>query len=328
MKATCRATSNIAFVKYWGRLDDTLRLPMNGSVSMNLDAATTLTTVAFDPELSADTLHRKSLQLDDKQAARMFKHIDRVRAVAGIQTRAMVATQNNFPMGAGIASSASAFAALTVAACDAAGLKLNNRDLSVLARQGSGSAARSIPAGFVVWHKGKGTDSKSSYAEQIAPANHWALHDLIAVTQTEHKTTGSTAGNALVNTSPFNATRVQLAMDAVKFVRNAILKRDFTQLGEAMEAEAIRLHMIAMTSVPPIYYWNPTTMRIILAVTTWRSQGLECYFTIDAGANVHVIAQADDAEVVEKRLQALEGVQSVINSRVGDGAQLIKAHLF
>ena len=326
MKATCRATSNIAFVKYWGRLDDQQRLPMNTSVSMNLDAATTLTTVAFDPDLDSDTMHRKSLQLDDKQAARVFKHIDRIREMAGIQTRVMIATQNNFPMGAGIASSASAFAALTVAAASAAGLELDTKTLSILARQGSGSASRSIPAGFVVWHKG--TDSASSFAEQIAPTTHWDLHDLIAVTQTEHKTTGSTAGNALVNTSPFNEKRVELAMSAAKDVRNAILKRDFTQLGERMEAEAIRLHMIAMTSVPPIYYWNATTMRIILAVTTWRSQGLECYFTIDAGANVHVIAQAADAAVVEKRLQAMEGVQDVINSGVGEGAKLIKAPLF
>lgn len=326
MKATCRATSNIAFVKYWGRVDDALRLPMNSSVSMNLDAATTLTTVEFDEALETDTIHPKSLPLNDKQQARVFKHIDRVRALAGIETRVRIATQNNFPMGAGIASSASAFAALTVAAARAAGLNPNPKALSVLARQGSGSASRSIPAGYVVWHKG--TDSDSSFAEQIAPANHWVLHDLIAVTQTDHKATGSTTGNALVNTSPFNTTRVQLAMDATKTARNAILKRDFTLLGELMEAEAIRLHVIAMTSTPAIYYWNPTTMRIILAVTTWRSQGLECYFTIDAGANVHVIAKADDAMVVETRLKALEGVESVINSRVGDGATIINSHLF
>lgn len=326
MKATCRATSNIAFVKYWGRVDDKLRLPMNGSISMNLDAATTLTTVAFTPDRDTDSFHPKSLQLDGKQAARVFAHVDRIRQIAGIDTPVTIATQNNFPMGAGIASSASAFAALTRATAAAAGLDLSLKALSVLARQGSGSAARSIAPGFVEWHRGK--DSNSSYAEQIAPADHWALHDLIAITQTEHKAVGSSKGNALVSTSPFNETRVALAQQSLKTVRRAILRRDFTLLGEEMEREAIRLHVIAMTSEPAIYYWNPVTMRIILAVTTWRSAGLEAYFTIDAGANVHIITQADDVEVVEKRLRALEGVQDIINSRVGDGAQLMKADLF
>ena len=326
MKATCRATSNIAFVKYWGRINEPLRLPMNGSISMNLDAATTLTTVAFDENLEQDSLHPNSLQLNEKQQARLFGHIDRIRKLAGIQTRVMVATQNNFPMGAGIASSASAFAALTRAAAEAAGLPLTIEELTILARQGSGSACRSIPPGFVEWYYGKSSDE--SFAEQIAPPDHWDIRDLIAIAQTEHKSVGSAKGNALVTTSPFNETRVNLANDALKIIRRAILKRDFTTFGEEMEREAIRLHVIAMTSVPPLFYWNDATLRIIQSVQRWRSEGLQAYYTIDAGANVHVIASGDDAHVVERRLQALEGVETVIHSRVGDGATLIKSHLF
>lgn len=326
MKATCRATSNIAFVKYWGRIDNRLRLPMNGSISMNLDAATTLTTVEFDEALNQDSLHPKSLPLDDKQQKRVFEHVDRIRHLAGIETRVMIATQNNFPMGAGIASSASAFAALTMAGTAAAGLKLSTEELTILARQGSGSACRSIPPGFVEWHYGKSSDA--SYAEQIAPPSHWDLRDLIAIAQTEHKSIGSTKGNDLVTSSPFNETRVHLAEEALKIIRRAILKRDFHPFGEEMEREAIRLHVVAMTSEPPLFYWNDTTLRIIQAVQKWRSEGLYSYFTIDAGANVHVIAVGEDASVVERRLRALAGVEDVIHSRVGEGAKLINAHLF
>lgn len=325
-KITCRATSNIAFTKYWGRLDDSLRLPMNGSVSMNLEAATTTTTVTFDAGLEADRLHPNSLPLKDKQAARVFAHLDRIRQRAGITTHAWVATRNNFPMGAGIASSASAFAALTVAAAHAAGLDLTERELTILARQGSGSACRSVPAGFVEWHYGE-TDA-ASFAEMIAPPDHWDIHDLIAITQSEHKVVGSAEGNALVMTSPFNATRVQLAHQSVEAIRQAILARDWTAFGEETEREAIRLHVIAMTSAPPIFYWKPVTLAIIQAVVEWRHSGLEAYYTIDAGANVHVLAQAADADRVAARLQGIEGVGDVLHSRVGQGACLIEEHLF
>ncbi|NDJ86037.1 MAG: diphosphomevalonate decarboxylase, partial [Chloroflexi bacterium] len=316
-KATSLATSNIAFVKYWGRIDHVYRLPANGSISMNLAAATTTTTVQFDDALAEDTIDAHSLQLDGKQASRVFKHIDRVRELAGIQQWARVATHNSFPMGAGIASSASAFAALTLAAVEAAGLKLSTRELSILARQGSGSACRSIPPGFVEWHYGE--TSEASFAETIAPPAHWDLRNLIAITQNEHKHIGSSQGNALVKTSPFNQTRLAMASQSLPIIRRAILDRNWTHLGEEMEREAIRLHVVAMTSSPPIFYWSPATIRIIQAVQAWRQGGLEAYFTIDAGANVHVLAEAPDASEVEERLRALPGVTDVIHNTVGEG---------
>jgi diphosphomevalonate decarboxylase len=325
-KATCVATSNIAFVKYWGRIDDDLRLPMNGSISMNLDAATTTTTVEFDESLPTDQVTLAGTLLNEKQAARVFAHVDRIRAIAGLQTRARVASQNNFPMGAGIASSASAFAALTVAAASAAGLSLSDRELTILARQGSGSACRSVPAGFVEWHYGA-TD-EASFAEQIAPPDHWDLRDLIAITQTAHKEISSALGNKLVGTSPFNETRVALAHRSVEAIRRAILNRDWTTFGEETEREAIRLHVVAMTSQPPIFYWNPATLAIIQAVLGWRREGLEAYYTIDAGANVHVMARAGDAAATEVRLRALGGVTGVIHNRPGLGAQPVDTHLF
>lgn len=326
MKATCRATSNIAFVKYWGRLDEALRLPLNGSISMNLAAASTTTTIEFDESLTADRFDEASMPLNPKQAARVIQHLNRIRKHTGFQGHARIATQNNFPMGAGIASSASGFAALTVAIARAANLHLSERELTLLARQGSGSACRSIPPGFVEWHAGE-TD-EDSYAEQIAPSDHWDIRDLVAIVQTGHKAVGSADGNKLVHTSPFNELRVRLADVSLGVIRRAILDRNWTRLGEETEREAIRLHVVAMTSHPPIFYWSPVTLRLIQAVTEWRRSGLEVYYTIDAGANVHVLARGEDAELVEAQLRTMEGVSEVIHSRVGKGAQLVDEHLF
>ncbi len=325
-KATAQSCANIAFIKYWGRKDHALRLPLNGSISMNLDNATTITTVAFDAALNADAVQIEGTDTPPQAANRVSQHLDRVRALAGISTRARVVSRNSFPMGAGIASSASAFAALTVAAVHAAGLDVDERALTVLARLGSGSACRSIPAGFVEWHAAD--TSADSFAEQIAPPAHWDLRDLIAIVQTEHKKVGSTKGHELVDPSPFAAVRLAEAERALPIVRAGLLTRDFATFGLATEDEAIRMHVVAMTAQPSVLYWSPETVRIIHAVRDWRAAGLPAYFTIDAGANVHVLCEGQHAAAVESRLRALDGVQDVIANRPGPATQLTDAHLF
>jgi diphosphomevalonate decarboxylase len=324
-KATAISCANIAFIKYCGRKDHALRLPLNSSISMNLDNATTITTVAFDPALETDQVTIQNAGIADKAARRVSAHLDRIRAQAGMDRRARVASRNSFPMGVGIASSASAFAALTVAACAAAGLDLDERTLTILARQGSGSACRSIPAGFVEWHTAD--SSEQSYAEQIAPPEHWDLRDLIAIVQTEHKKVDSTKGHELVNASPFADARFAEAERALPIIRQAILTRDFHTFGKETEQEAIRMHAVAMTSRPSVLYWSPATVRILQAVRDWRVAGLAAYFTIDAGANVHVLCQRVDADALEAELCALPGVQDVIANRPGSGTRLTNDHL-
>ena len=164
-----QANPNIAFIKYWGNRDDALRLPANGSISMNLEGLETLTTVQFEEGLQADKSKINGKIAGEKAQARISKMLDEVRDLAGIQFFAKVESQNNFPTGAGIASSASAFAALALAATRAAGLQLDEADLSRLARRSSGSACRSIPGGFVEWTAGTGDDD--SFAISIAPPN-------------------------------------------------------------------------------------------------------------------------------------------------------------
>ncbi len=325
-KATALSCANIAFIKYWGRRDHALRLPLNSSISMNLDGATTVTTVAFDPSLPGDEVSIAGAPALERAARRVSEHLDRVRALAGIAAPARVASRNSFPMGAGIASSASAFAALSAAACAAAGLALDERELTILARLGSGSACRSVPAGFVEWHAADA--SEESYAESIAPPEYWDLRDLIAVVQTEHKEVGSTRGQELMDASPFAGARLAAAERALPVVRAAILARDFTAFGQETEQEAIRMHAVAMTSQPSLLYWSPETVRVLHAVRAWRENGLEAYCTIDAGANVHVLCLGVDAARVAAALSTLPGVHEVIANRPGPGTRLVVEHLF
>jgi len=325
-KTTSRANSNIAFIKYWGNRDLVFRLPRNDSVSMNLDHATTTTTVEFDAALTDDQVVIGGEAAQDAARTRVITHLDRVRALAHLETKARVQSQNSFPTGAGIASSASAFAALSLAATRAAGLDLSERALSILARQGSGSACRSIPAGFVEWIAG--SHSEDSYALSIAPPEHWDLRDVVAVVSAEEKRIGSTHGHAASQTSHFLAERLQALPIRFHHVRRAIFAKDLALLGPAIEADAIELHFIAMTSVPPIYYWNPGMVRVIQAALHWRADGLAVYFTLDAGPNVHLICEAKDVDQVAALARAVPDVQQIIVNAPGGAAHLVDEHLF
>ncbi len=313
-KATSCANSNLAFVKYWGKRDSTLNIPTNGSISMNLSEARTTTTVEFDQGLSADEIFRqdKNSLADLAFAARTSRQLDRVRALAGVKTRAHITTNNEFPAGVGIASSASGMAALTAAAAAALGLHLSERDLSAMARLGSGSACRSIPAGFVEWMAGD--SHETSYAVQIAPPDHWQILDIAVVVSDKTKALSSSDGHLLAVASPFFKARLESMPGRLERVRNAILQRNFEAFGHEIETEAISLHAIAMTSpheagnswLSGIYYWTPETMELILAVQRWRRDGLQVYFTLDAGPTVHLICEAATRTQVEHAIDELE----------------------
>ncbi len=318
---TAIAHSNIAFIKYWGNRDAVRRVPLNDSLSMNLDHATTTTTVEFDGGLSQDEVTIGDKPAGNSAKARVVSHLDRVRALAQMDTRARVESRNTFPTGAGIASSASGFAALTLAATRAAGLELGERDLTMLARQASGSACRSIPAGFVEWITG--WESDNSYAISVAPPGYWDLHDVIAIVSTEEKHVGSTEGHSAAGTSPFLPERLNALPVRLHRVRRAIFAKDLALLGPAIEEEAIELHFIAMTSRPPIYYWSPGMVRVIQAMQRWRADGLAVYFTLDAGPNVHLICEGKDAGQVASLARQVQDVQEVIDNAPGGAATIV-----
>src|SRR5512143_1634099 len=223
--ATDQAFSNIAFIKYWGNRDNELRIPMNGSISMNLDGLFTRTTVSFQPSLPFDQLIINGHEIMGAGRDRVSYIVGIIREIAGIRDSAEVMTENNFPSGAGIASSAAAFAALALAGSKAAGLNLSERELSRLARRGSGSAARSIPSGFVEWQAGE--SDEDSFAFSIAEPGHWDLVDCVAIVSATHKKTGSTEGHAITETSPLQSARVTDAPRRSEICRKAILERDF-----------------------------------------------------------------------------------------------------
>jgi len=326
MKGSSVARANIAFIKYWGNLNDDLRLAMNGSISMTLDMLRTVTTVELSPALAEDEIEVDGVEPFPGAKARIVAHLDRLRTLAGKPLKARVASVNDFPTGVGLASSASGFAALTLAAAAAFEMGLEDRELSALARLGSGSATRSIWGGYVEWVAG--TEHEESFASQIAPPEHWEICDCIALVSTETKEVASSEGHKLAKSSPLYSARLSQVKEDLDRVREAILSRDFESLGSVAEREALSLHAIMMTSQPSLLYWTPATVRVIKEVRNWREEGRSVYFTIDAGPNLHLLTLPSGVEEIERALGKVEGVKQVIVCRPGQGAGLIEEHLF
>lgn len=327
-KTTVRVGSNIAFIKYWGVVDAELNLPQNSSISMTLADAHTTTTVDWFESTAhqADDIMIDGRVLAGEAGARIVRHLDRIRSYAGTQQRARVASQNNFPMASGIASSASGFAALTVAATCALGLDLATGDLSRLARLASGSATRSLLGGFVQWDRG---DDESSVARELFPPEHWDLYDIVAIISRSEKAVSSIGGHRLAATSPLNKARVDAVGIWLPQVQDAIAQRDLAQLGPLLELDALAMHAVMQTSTPSLLYWQPGTVQIMHAVRGWReNEGLAAYFTMDAGPNVHILCSAADVDAVHKRLLDLSAVEEVLISRPGPGPQFLADHLF
>jgi diphosphomevalonate decarboxylase len=351
MKATAVASPNIAFIKYWGnyfmdgKLED-LVIPLNDSISMTLDGLYTKTTIEFSPDYKQDIIEIEGYEIKPEEAERVSKHIDILRKKAGVEYKARVYSKNNFPKGAGIASSASAFAALTVAAASALELKLDNKELSTIARRGSGSACRSMYGGFVEWvtehedavEAAGGVDvnkimlpheyNKRSYARQIADKDYFDVRDVIAVVDSSEKKVSSKEGHKRAVHSLYASNRMQSVIRYVEKVKDAIINKDFKRLGRYAEADALDMHFVAMKSYPPIFYWEAGTMDLIKKVTSWRTEGIDAYFTIDAGPNVHILTTPEHEAEVVKRLKKLDYVKRVIKSKPGKGPHLTDEHLF
>jgi len=319
--ATAEANPNIAFIKYWGNRDNILRLPVSGSISMNLDGLFTRTSVKFQTSLSADTLIINGNEVTGKGLDRVSYILDIIRGMADIYDHAEVLTENNFPSGAGIASSASAFAALALAGSKAANLDLSEPELSRLARRGSGSASRSIPSGFVEWQMG--TTEEDSFSFSIAEPDHWELVDCIAIVSAAHKKTGSTEGHAIAPTSPLQDARVADASRRLDICRNAILNKDFDAFASIVELDSDMMHSVMMTSTPALHYWSPASLAVMSAVRQWRDEGLSACYTVDAGPNIHVICPASDSQMVDKKLREIKGVTNVLVAKAGGAAKTI-----
>jgi len=321
--STARANVNVALVKYWGKRDTALNLPATGSISLALDGLGTEAAVAFCVGSEADRVVIDGVDAAGEEASRVARFLDLVRARARRRERASVAMRSTVPRGIGLASSAAAFAALALAASRAAGLALDPPELSALARRGSGSAARSIFGGFVEWHRGERADGVDSFAEPLAPVDHWDVRTVVAVTSTAPKAVSSRDGMLRTAASPFYPAWVAGAEGDLAETRAAIRARDLEALGLVAEHSALKMHAAALAARPPLVYWRPATVDCIHRVWALRAEGVPAFFTIDAGPQVKVLCAPADAPRVAAALEAVPGVERIVTCRPGRGAELI-----
>ena len=315
--ATARAYPNIALVKYWGKRDEQLMLPAAGSLSMTLDAYPTTTEVALaDAATDVFTLNGETITAATDSALRVQHFLDLVRERAGSASRAIVTSTNEAPTAAGLASSASGFAALACAAAQAYGLDFDTAELSRLARRGSGSASRSVISRFAIWHAGD--DDASSFAEEITAPD---MRMIVCKIDGAKKKVSSRAGMQLTaQTSPFYSDWVSSTEDILVRAQQACAADDFTTLGELTELHAYRMHAVIQSSEPPVRYLAPASYAAFDRVAQLREDGVETYATADAGPNVVAIARPNDAGSVAEGLREFGDVQVVAP---GPGAQLL-----
>lgn len=329
MKATAKAHSNIALVKYWGKRNEHLMLPQNSSISMTLDKFYTITTVKFSERLKEDELWLNKKKQEGKELEGIEKPLKKVRELAGIKLKAKVMSENNFPTAAGLASSASGFAAMALAASKAAGLNLDKKELSILSRIGSGSASRSILGGFVEWKKGEKSNGLDSFAVQVADENHWPEFRMITtIVSSKKKKIKSRAGmTQTVKNCPYYRAWLDTIEEDLNAVGRGIKNKKFSLVGRTAELNSLKMHATMMTTTPSIIYWQPLTMKVIHLIQDLRERGIECYFTMDAGPNVKVMTLKNNEKKVLKELNKIKGIKTV-SCKAGPAAKIINKHLF
>ena len=316
MQATAIAQPNIALIKYWGKRDTGRNLPAVGSISLTLRELYTRMSVEFDNTLAGDVLTVNG-DPDEKMLARLSRCLDRV--AGDDRARARISSTCNFPIAAGLASSASSFAALTVAAAKATGRSFGVAELASLAGQASGSAARSLLGGFVELQNA-GDDIE---VHSLCTADEWPLTVVVAITETGPKPVGSTeAMEVSRKTSPFFSNWVEQQEQDLATARDAIARRDFEQLASIAEHNCLKMHSIMWASRPPMVYWNTATMHCLHAIRRLQERGVGVFFTIDAGPQIKAICLPEYTQEVEAALRATDGVIDLMVTGLGEGARL------
>ncbi len=318
--STATACANIALVKYWGKRSKALNLPAAGSLSITLDALRTRTTVELSPSLEADELELDGQPASEKARARASRFLDLVRKPDA--PRARVVTSNAFPAASGLASSASGFAALAVAAADAYGLDADASALSALARRGSGSAARSIFGGFARMDRGVREDGQDAVARPIA--SKVELGAVIAVARAGEKEIGSTEGmDRTTATSPYHASWLAQVDRDLAAAETALAQADLDTLRTIVEGSCLAMHADAMAARPGIIYFAGVTLWAIQQIRALQRQGVPVMFTIDAGPHVVALAPPQHLDQIEAALtNGHPDLDRLIKSKAGEGAHL------
>jgi diphosphomevalonate decarboxylase len=326
MKSVCvSAHANLALLKYWGKRDQNLFLPTKSSLSVSLDALSSYTKISFSNE-KQDVVLFEDFYVSDKPSWGVIKFLDLFRKLYNINQHFNIFAKNNFPTAAGLASSSSGFAALAVGLSELCGLKLSKPELSILARQGSGSACRSVYGGFVVWHKGRRLDGSDCYAEQIFSASHWPeLRVVIAVIDSKSKKVSSRDGMRMLKFDDGYEKWTMQAEESLPIFIECIRKKDLKALGNLVQDEWQQMHDVMINSKPSLDYWKKTSFEVIDAVKRMRADGLGCCFTTDAGPNVKVLCLGDDVEKIQCSLSKFSGVQRLIVSEIAQNPYLVES---
>ena len=318
--ATASANTNIALIKYWGKVDEVQAIPATSSLSLTLGGTRTTTTVSFDGgDGAADSVTINGSSSSGAELARVSRFLDLVRSRSGITAAATVTSRASVPLAAGLASSAAGFAALAAAASRAAGMDLDDRELSRLARRGSGSATRSIFGGLVRWNAGH--DDASSYAEPVACEMDLAM--VVVVLSQRYKPISSTlAMRATMSSSPLFPAWVEASGRDLQVALEAVRAGDLARLGEIVEGNALGMHATMIAARPGIIYWLPQTVAALHAIRAMREEGLPVWATIDAGPNVKVLTEGARAEEVAAALRDRLPAAAVSVRRPGGGARI------
>jgi len=323
MQAIAQAQPNIALVKYWGKLDTAANLPAVGSLSITLDRPVTRTRVRFDPSLAQDRFLLNGRE-EPAMAGRVSRCLDSLRRHAGSDLKASVSSENDFPTGAGLASSASGFAALVVAADAALQTGLGTQQLADLARQASGSAARSLLGGIVELELAD--RSGSTPLNGLCTPQDWPLSVAIAITSRQAKAVGSTEGMERSRlSSPYYNAWIQSAPSDLAEARAAVNARDFPALAGVSEYSCLKMHALAMSSRPGLLYWNGASLECMHRIRALREAGTPVFFTVDAGPQVKAVCLPEALDRVASELSGIPGVQQVLRCGLGAGARLVQA---
>ncbi|MCX8071984.1 MAG: diphosphomevalonate decarboxylase [Candidatus Binatia bacterium] len=325
-RVRARAHPNVALVKYWGKRDRQLNLPSVGSISLTLGGLSTEVTIQA-AEGPNDEYWSNGHRVEGQALRNVSQFVRLCCALAGSEGAISVHTRSNFPVAAGLASSASTFAALTLALTHFLGLNLSRQQLSALARRGSGSACRSLWGGFVEWRAGELPDGSDSFALPLPWPHDWPLAVVIAVIDPNPKPIGSRDGMHRSTTSPFYPVWVSTQDADLDTARAAIRSGDLERLGTLAEHNCLKMHAVALTAQPPLIYWAPGTLAAIATVRELRATGVPAYFTIDAGPQVKVLCDKTDESRVAAALRDTPGVTEVLLTRPGEDARLVEEPL-
>ena len=319
MRATAIAQPNIALIKYWGKRDTNLNLPAVGSISITLSDLFTRMSVETDTSLADDVL-----LVNGREAQQMLPRISHcLDSIAGSERpKFRIDSDCNFPIAAGLASSASSFAALVVAADAALELRLGRAALVSLAGLASGSAARSLMGGYVELMN---LDDDIAVNQLLGPED-WPLAVVVAITAAGPKPIGS--GSAMEisrKTSPFFDRWIEQQAADLDAARSAVTGRDFAKLGAVAEHNCLKMHSVMWGSRPPIVYWNSGTLACMETIRELQAGGNAVFFTIDAGPQVKAVCLPGDVARVRQALAATPGVSDILVSGLGGGARAVTA---